>query len=62
MCEEAYRCKTITDKLLSLARPGDEARKPLSLSKTRREVMALVEGLPAHRNRTPPCALRTPMR
>jgi signal transduction histidine kinase len=52
MCEEAYRCKAITDKLLSLARPGDESRKPLSLSKLATEVMALVEGLPAHRNRT----------
>jgi signal transduction histidine kinase len=51
MCEEAYRCKAITDKLLTLARPGEEARQPVALSQLAAEVVALVEGLPAHRER-----------
>src|SRR5258706_15685108 len=58
MCEEAYRCKAITDKLLSLARPGDEARKPVSLAKLAGDVVALVDGLPSHRNRR--LSLRVP--
>jgi signal transduction histidine kinase len=31
ICEEAFRCKGITDRLLSLARPGDETRTAVSL-------------------------------
>ena len=49
ICEEAFRCKTITDKLLSLARPGEESRQPLSLAKLIAEVTSLVDGLPIHR-------------
>ena len=51
MCEEAYRCKSITDQLLSLARPGEESRRPLSLTQVARQVVTLVEGLPSHRDR-----------
>jgi signal transduction histidine kinase len=32
MCEEAFRCKEITARLLSLARPGDRDRIPVSIS------------------------------
>ena len=52
MCEEAYRCKAITDKLLSLARPGEEKRTSVELSKLAREVIALAEGLPDHAGQT----------
>ena len=52
MCEEAYRCKAITDKLLALARPGDESRGPVSLAALAADVITLVEGLPALRDRT----------
>jgi signal transduction histidine kinase len=51
MCEEAYRCKEITDKLLSMARHGDQERKPVSLPKLAREVADLIQALPAHRDR-----------
>src|SRR5205807_1065265 len=44
MCEEAYRCKAITEKLLSLARPGEEARGPVLLGALAGEVVALVQG------------------
>src|SRR5205814_962107 len=32
ICEEAFRCKEITSKLLSLAKPGDAARRPVNLA------------------------------
>jgi signal transduction histidine kinase len=51
MCEEAYRCKAITDKLLSLARPGEEARGPVNLAALASEVVSLLEAHPARRDR-----------
>ena len=51
MCEEAYRCKTITDKLLTMARPGDEERKRISLCEVAKDVASLVEGLPSCKDR-----------
>lgn len=52
MCEEAYRCKAITDRLLSMARPGEEARGPVALADVARDVVALVTALPVSRGRT----------
>src|SRR5205085_4560659 len=52
MCEEAYRCKAITDKLLSLARPGDEPRAPISLASIAGDVVSLLEAHPASRDRS----------
>jgi two-component system NtrC family sensor kinase len=49
--DEAFRCKEITGKLLSLARPGDDARKPVSLTDVARDVAAVVGGLKEFRDR-----------
>lgn len=49
--DEAFRCKAITDKLLSLARPGGEAKSRLALRTVAQDVVALVAGLPRHRGR-----------
>ncbi|MGA2497894.1 MAG: HAMP domain-containing sensor histidine kinase [Tepidisphaeraceae bacterium] len=51
IAEEAFRCKDIIEKLLSLARPGDEARKPLSLVTLVRSVIDSVAALQEHRQR-----------
>jgi signal transduction histidine kinase len=45
MCEEAFRCKQITDRLLSLARPGPEQRAKVSLAKIAGMVVGLLNGL-----------------
>lgn len=46
ICEEAFRCRDITAKLLSLARPGDgEQRVPLDLSAVAEQVVSIVSGL-----------------
>jgi signal transduction histidine kinase len=51
MCEEAFRCKQITDRLLSLARPGNENRSAVSLVCLTDEVIGGVSGLPEYRDR-----------
>lgn len=51
VCEEAFRCKQITEKLLSLSRSRDEARKPVSLVEIARNVANMISGLPAYRDR-----------
>jgi signal transduction histidine kinase len=51
ICDEAFRCKEITLKLLSLARGGDDGRKPVSLLRTAREVALIVGGLKEHRQK-----------
>jgi signal transduction histidine kinase len=50
--EEAYRCKRITEQLLSLARREGEERRVLDPSLVIRDVVSLARGLPAARNRT----------
>jgi signal transduction histidine kinase len=45
ICEEAFRCKQITDRLLSLARPGSSARQAVSLAAIAREVIETVTAL-----------------
>lgn len=52
ICEEAFRCKEITTKLLSLARQGDESRRRLCLPDLVEQVVELVGGLPEYRQRT----------
>jgi len=49
--EEAFRCKQITEKLLSLARPGDDNRKVISLKEVTANVVSLVTGLGEYKNR-----------
>jgi signal transduction histidine kinase len=51
IAEEAFRCKAIVEKLLSLARPGDEARRPLSLAELVRSVVDSLAALQQHRGR-----------
>ena len=51
MCEEAYRCKTITDQLLSLARSSQEARKPVSLLSIAKQVEAAAGGIAEFKDR-----------
>ena len=50
--EESQRCKQIIQKLLTLARGGDDQRGPVSLGKVARDVADLIHGLPRYRNRT----------
>lgn len=45
VCDEAFRCKEITDKLLSLVRPGEGVRTPVRLADVAREVAVFVGGL-----------------
>jgi len=49
--EEAFRCKEITHRLLSLARGGGDGRVMLSLAETARQVASLTRGLRHYRNR-----------
>ena len=50
--DEAFRCKAITQQLLSLARGGDDQdRRPVSLLAVANEVAAVVGGLRQHRDK-----------
>ena len=51
IAEEAFRCKEIVEKLLSLARPGDDNRKVISLADVASNVISLVGGLPEYKDR-----------
>jgi len=51
ICDEAFRCKNITEKLLTLARSGPDSRGPVALDKVAREVAEMVKGLPRYRDR-----------
>ena len=51
VCEEAFRCKGIIQKLLSLARPTGEGREAVSLAAVAAAVVSLVRGLPDYRDR-----------
>lgn len=51
ICEEAFRCKEIVQKLLTLARPGEEARAVIALSDVAASVVSTVGGLKDYRDR-----------
>jgi two-component system, NtrC family, sensor kinase len=51
ICDEAFRCKEITGKLLSLSRGADEARTRVNLADIVRQVVQMVGGLRDHRGR-----------
>lgn len=51
ICEEAFRCKEITSKLLSMAKPGDAARKPVNLAEVAAGVASMVGGIQPFRDR-----------
>lgn len=49
--DETFRCKEITSRLLSLARPGDESRGSVNLADVADQVGSIVSGLPASAGR-----------
>lgn len=49
ICDEAFRCKQITQKLLSLARRGPESVGPVSIAEVARRVSDMIAGLPKYR-------------
>ncbi len=51
MKEEAFRCKSITEKLLTLSRMGDGSRGPVNIRKCIDDVVAMVARLPRFRDR-----------
>ncbi len=51
ICEEAFRCKKITQKLLTLARGQVEARAPVAMEKVASHVAEIVRGLPRFRGK-----------
>ncbi len=59
--EEAFRCKQITDQLLSLARPGEPDRRAVSLADVADHVAGIVRALNPFRDRVVEVhAIRTP--
>ncbi len=51
ICEEAFRCKEITDRLLSLARPGSADQQLISLVPLAQQVIRNLTGLPEYAKR-----------
>jgi signal transduction histidine kinase len=49
--DEAFRCKEITNRLLSLSRGGGDGRQKLALDETARQVALLTKGLRNYRDR-----------
>jgi two-component system, NtrC family, sensor kinase len=49
--EEGFRCKTITDKLLSLVRTGVGSRQAVSLARVAQDVLATVQSFAQFRDR-----------
>ena len=49
--DEAFRCKEITGRLLSLSRGGGDVREPLRLDELARQVAVLTKGLRNYRDR-----------
>jgi signal transduction histidine kinase len=50
ICDEAFRCKEITDRLLTMARSSGEGRRAVSIAALAQEVVAMVAGLPQYRH------------
>lgn len=48
---EAFRCKGITEQLLSLSRSGEDARCPVALGRIASDVVTLASGLKGYRER-----------
>jgi signal transduction histidine kinase len=51
ICDEAFRCKDITGKLLSLARQGDGSRQSVCLADVADQVVSIIRGLREYRDR-----------
>ena len=50
ICDEAFRCKEITDRLLSMARSGNESRKAVSIAALAQDVVTMLATLPQFRH------------
>ncbi len=51
ICDETFRCKDITTRLLSLARQTDDSRTVVSLADVAEKVAGILRGLQQYRNR-----------
>ena len=51
ICDEAFRCKKITHKLLSMAKPGEDARRPVDLGDVAASVVSVLGGVRPFRDR-----------
>jgi len=51
ICDEAFRCKQITEKLLSMARSTEAPRSPVDLAAVAEEVVPLLKALKPYQNR-----------
>jgi signal transduction histidine kinase len=51
VCEESYRCKTIIQQLLSMAKRNEEVRTLVSLSRIADEVALMLAGMKQHREK-----------
>jgi two-component system, NtrC family, sensor kinase len=51
ICDEAFRCKAITNKLLSMAKPGEDARRPVNLGDVAASVVSVLGGVRPFRDR-----------
>jgi two-component system NtrC family sensor kinase len=60
ICDEAFRCKDIITKLLTLARSGEEKRSRVDLAQVAQQVIAMMGGLRNFRKRK--IDLRVPQR
>jgi two-component system, NtrC family, sensor kinase len=55
--DEAFRCKGITAKLLSLSKPGGTVHQPVSVADAAREVVSIVRAHEAFKDRSLDCRL-----
>jgi signal transduction histidine kinase len=51
ICDEAFRCKQITEKLLSMARSTESPRSPVDLAAVAEEVIAMMKALKPYQER-----------
>ncbi len=49
--DESFRCKEITEKLLSLTKSGTRNKEPFSLAQLAEEVTGMIRGLKTYRDR-----------
>jgi len=52
ICDEAFRCKQITEKLLSMARGAESPRNKVDLAGVAEEVIAMMKALKPYQDRT----------
>ncbi len=51
ICDEAFRCKSITEKLLGLARRDTAERRPVALREVAEQIAHMIRALPEHRHK-----------